>query len=312
MSGKRYLTLNEYDGALTGLLPNPAGPNDVPSPGGLSSIDHHWTHGLFGAPERVTDVYAGTGERYIYGPYGNLYTPNAHGNTYDDYRGPHSDRTEYETLHGDPYFWQLPIANSDSRIRESGAISHIALNNGRELVHHRNAGTKIMSGSNMNVSNGRPVTPRENVGFVPSNIENYKAVDTETMIEFIEEPQAHPPKNGPQKSSGGSSLSKSQKPPASTCNKPATQSIPDSQKTTDVFANIPNQKQKNRTMVIVLLISILVCIDLWGEFTHIFIIQYLNKGKDATWVRYAIYAVAATIAVIVAVQYSGVKVPVCA
>lgn len=102
---RRYLPLNDYDGSLIGLQSNPAGPYDVPSPGGLASIQHHWSHGLFGPPERVVDVYAGTGDRYINGEYGNLYVPDSHANVYNNYRGPHSDRTEHSTMRNDPYYW---------------------------------------------------------------------------------------------------------------------------------------------------------------------------------------------------------------
>lgn len=102
---RRYLPLNDYDGSLIGLQSNPAGPYDVPSPGGLASIQHHWSHGLFGPPERVVDVYAGTGDRYVHGEYGNLYVPDSHANVYNNYRGPHSDRTEHSTIRDDPYYW---------------------------------------------------------------------------------------------------------------------------------------------------------------------------------------------------------------
>lgn len=109
---KKYLTLDDYSGSLGGLLLNPAGSHDVASPGGLASIQHHWSHGLFGPPERVVDAYAGTGDRYIYGEYGNMYTPNSHASLYDTYRGPTSDRTEYTNLVGEPYLWNNMMATS--------------------------------------------------------------------------------------------------------------------------------------------------------------------------------------------------------
>lgn len=104
MYGK-YLTMNQYDGSLGGLMPNPAGPHDVSSPGGLSDIQHHWTRGMFGIPETTTDVYAGTGDRYIAAEYGNLYQPASHGYVNEFYHGPKSRQTEYVNLEGQPYFW---------------------------------------------------------------------------------------------------------------------------------------------------------------------------------------------------------------
>lgn len=301
----RYLSLNYYNGSLGGLQEKPAGINDMPSPGGMSSLDHHWTHGLFGPPEQVVDAYAGTGDRYIYGNYGNMYIPNAHASIYDDYRGPSTDRTEHTDMHGDPYFWQ------------SGGP---ATNKGQELIHHSNQNPMTpptIAGANMQSSFGRPVVPREGVQHVPSNIEHF---EYETNVEFIEDPT--PPPKLPQKVASKTPSKTPSKPPSKppskapikappTCKKPPTVSSGDTQKTTDITFD-DDKKQKNKTAVILLLIGVLVCIDLWGEFTHVFIAQYLNKGKEVTWVRYAIYAMAATIAIIIVVQQSGVKVPVCA
>jgi len=317
---KKYLTLNDYDGSLGGILELPSGANDTPSPGGMSSIDHHWTHGLFGYGDRTLDAYEGTGDRYIYGPYGNLYTPNAHASIYDDYRGPSTDRTQHVDLHGDPYFWEY---------------GGPATNKGQELVHHGR------TQSNMDMSKGRPIVPREGVGFVPSNIEHFQHgntdTSTETSIEFIEDPNITTTAIVPlqrefsqQKPSAKPSPNPSPKLPQNTkpittptgnntCKKPphsqnvnsVMKNIPDAQKTTEIKLE-SSTEQKNKTALILVLIGVLVCIDLWGEFTHVFIAQYLNKGKDVTWVRYAIYAIIATITIVVVVNQSGVKVPVCA
>ena len=308
----RYLSLNNYNGALGGIQPNPAGPNDTPSPGGLSSIDHHWTHGLFGWPEQVTDAYAGTGDRYIYGSYGNMYTPNAHTDLYADYRGQHTDRTEYRDLHGDPYFWNEGPAT----------------NKGQELVHHSRysnltGDNRANPNNNMITSQGRPIVPREGVGYVPSNIESrnnskvehytptQQASNVETSIEFIDDPLPSPKSTTkPQTKPSASSAPKTNSPPK-TCNKPP-QHIQPQVIPSHITTNVETDKKKKSSIVTMLvLVGILVCIDLWGEFTHVFIAQYLNKGKDVTYVRYAIYALVATICVMVAIQYTGTEVPVC-
>lgn len=317
----RYLSLNYYNGSLGGLQEKPAGSNDVPSPGGMSSLEHHWSHGLFGPPVTVTDAYAGTGDRYISGSYGNMYIPNAHESLYDDYRGPLSDRTEYTNTRGDPYFW------------ESGGP---AMNKGQDLVHHRHNGVvnpmtlPVVQGANMQTSFGRNVVPREGVQAKPSNIglrtntvtgtiENFEyapqSVETnlneESSIEFINDPQVSAPKPVSKPPLKPVHKHHNHPPQNKTCKKPPPKpSNPDTQKTSDVV--LDQKKQQNKTAVILLLLGVLVCIDLWGEFTHVFIEQYLNKGKAVSWVRYAIYAMIATIGVIITVQQSGVKVPVCA
>jgi len=45
----------------------------VSSPGGVSSIHHHWTKGFDGRGNSSSDIYAGQGPQYISGEYGSLY-----------------------------------------------------------------------------------------------------------------------------------------------------------------------------------------------------------------------------------------------
>src|SRR5688572_15813895 len=101
MSG-RYLTLDRYNGSLMGLQDNPAGPEDVSSPGGLATIQHHWTHGLGGVGDRTRDVFAGMGDRYSQGVYGHLYHPNSHSSVNDYYYGPQTLQTQNSMLNGQP------------------------------------------------------------------------------------------------------------------------------------------------------------------------------------------------------------------
>lgn len=84
-----YQTLKTYDGTLTSqpkvMYPDEYA-NDgieydyeiddgtvVGSPGGVSTTYHHYTHGLYGRGNTSSDVYAGQGDRYIDGEYGNVY-----------------------------------------------------------------------------------------------------------------------------------------------------------------------------------------------------------------------------------------------
>ena len=47
----------------------------VSSPGGVSSIYHHYTKGFNGPGNNSGDIYAGQGDPYISGVYGNMYQP---------------------------------------------------------------------------------------------------------------------------------------------------------------------------------------------------------------------------------------------
>lgn len=81
MSGRTYQTLQRYRGSLygapqyTGMEYDYEVPDNivVSSPGGVSDIQHHWTHGMYGNGATTYDVYAGEGNAYPYGELGNLY-----------------------------------------------------------------------------------------------------------------------------------------------------------------------------------------------------------------------------------------------
>lgn len=78
---RNYQELHRYKGSLYGR-PEYNGieydfevPDNmvVASPGGVSTTQHHWTKGLYGAPSSTRDIYGGDGYRYQYGEFGNLY-----------------------------------------------------------------------------------------------------------------------------------------------------------------------------------------------------------------------------------------------
>ena len=93
MNSKAYQNISKYDGTLNGrkdenykstLYGTPEwrgieydweapGNGVVGSPGGISTIHHHPTHGFNGRGNMSYDIYGGQGERYNSGVYGNLY-----------------------------------------------------------------------------------------------------------------------------------------------------------------------------------------------------------------------------------------------
>lgn len=68
----------------------------VGSPGGVSSIHHHYTKGFYGKGNTSSDIYAGEQQRYMSGPYGNLYQS---GQTASQAMGYYSAAPDYQ-------FWQ--------------------------------------------------------------------------------------------------------------------------------------------------------------------------------------------------------------
>jgi len=79
--GSNYQHLEKYKGSLYGNL-NYQGieydfevPDNivVASPGGVSGIHHHYTKGIYSDASSTRDIYAGEGDGYPYGEYGNVY-----------------------------------------------------------------------------------------------------------------------------------------------------------------------------------------------------------------------------------------------
>ncbi len=68
----------------------------VSSPGGVSSIHHHYTKGFYGRGDASADIYGGQGQRYNSGIYGNLYNS---GQTAPQHMGYYSSAPDYQ-------FWQ--------------------------------------------------------------------------------------------------------------------------------------------------------------------------------------------------------------
>lgn len=68
----------------------------VASPGGVDSIHHHWTKGFNGRGNASSDIYAGQGQRYNAGIYGNLYQT---GQEAGQHMGYYTNAPDYQ-------FWQ--------------------------------------------------------------------------------------------------------------------------------------------------------------------------------------------------------------
>lgn len=77
-----YKTIDDYSDSLYGRIQNDGIEYDwevpdnltVGTPGGVSTIHHHYTKGFDGRGNSSSDIYGGQGDRYISGIYGNLYT----------------------------------------------------------------------------------------------------------------------------------------------------------------------------------------------------------------------------------------------
>lgn len=99
-----YQNLNNYTGELYGQPQYKNAEYDwevadnllVGSPGGVSTIHHHYTKGFNGRGNTSSDVYAGQGQRYLSGEYGSLYQT---GQTASQAQGYYPAAPDYQ-------FWQ--------------------------------------------------------------------------------------------------------------------------------------------------------------------------------------------------------------
>lgn len=124
----RYQLVNppvlDYTGGMypphnTGIEYDWQVPNDmvVASPGGTSAIYNHYTKGWYGSGNTSSDIYAGQGDRYISGPYGNLYQP---GNAAVDSMGMYGPPPDYSYVNNMKPMTKIPEADySLSRIPNS-------------------------------------------------------------------------------------------------------------------------------------------------------------------------------------------------
>lgn len=270
----KYQIFDSYDGTLGGKLPLPAGPDDVASPGGLSDIQHHWTGGLFGKQERTFDVYAGTGDRYPAAEYGNLYRPDAHGDVHTYYKGPQTNRTEYRTMAGDPYFWMNESSPAPPN-RYPGIIEG-----------YQPTQTQYEKLSEMNNS------------MIP-----YPTSIPETQdFELVKSPE---PKKSFGKQHPKNSGTKSLTHKKTSCAVPAQDksytpvdlnSVPqDSKSTGKVCVSLANTKKWTLVILIVVLVFSAVTFNFWTTTIDKYIFAVIGKGTKVGWKSYLLYAIIATV-----------------
>lgn len=96
----RYRTLGNYSGRTqepeySGMEYDWEVPDDtiIGSPGGISSVHHHWTKGFDGRGNSSGDIFAGQSDRYISGNYGSMYD---NGHTASEANGYYPPAPDYE------------------------------------------------------------------------------------------------------------------------------------------------------------------------------------------------------------------------
>jgi hypothetical protein len=297
----RYISLVNYDGTLTGRTENPAGPYDIASPGGLATIQHHWTGGMFGIGDRTYDVYAGTGDRYPYGEYGNLYRPDSHADVHKYYVGPYTSRTEYHTIDGEPYFWQEKNTVNNKEIRVPDASLRESRPKGeRQEINYRSHITSmgdrtasITSSENpaKNSINGHNSGENNNISLQNRSTNDNKIERFETNV------------NGAFDLIEPVSLSKTKgKPiPLREISTILSENPTVNNLKTNVIDKLEIMKIKIKNKIyylIFILILIFIISNFWTESIHKFLDQKIYNGKTIPWTKYTLYTIIITIILI--------------
>jgi len=306
---KRYQSFQEIDGSLMGRQANPPGPLDISSPGGLFVNAHGpYFGGMFGPPEQTTDVYSGTGERYISGEYGNLYKPHDHASITDYYNGPQSARTEFTTLGGRPYYWM----NMDEEVTKK----FVPITDRANTLPHGNG--KIENFEDLELIGGD--SPAENPHFPSENIPigepNKYMTDPSQSLSLLMRPQirtSYSYKNimNPQQNNNYSQNIPSSRPITPATIRETRFDEERKSKNIDVITNVdtkishiepPKEKHNKKsntgsssTLIIFVVILIgCVAFELWTESAKGFLQQNLHKGSKISWTRFLLYAVIAS------------------
>lgn len=289
---RQYISLQEYDGTLSGRQAFPVSPDDISSPGGLAVAAHRQDGDMFSKRERTYDVYSGTGDRYPYSEYGNIYIPHEHASSNNYIGGPQSAITEKTTLDGKPYFWE--------NMGQSMLHGNNAIRGTQELVKF-NPGSINKGASGRNIEGYKNGTSNGAISDLDSSFELINDNSPVTALTPPPQEKKSPFTNSPS--------------PNGKCSPPPT---PLPEKFT-VLKRVTAHQSSGKVgssgddhpwaliIEIIFLFLVLLMIEFWMKSIHSFIKQRLHHGLSISYTRYFLYAILSTFLVVGFVYFTGVK-----
>ena len=282
MATGEHQSLSKYSGSLYGR-PTYEGieydwevPDDkvIGSPGGVSSVHHHYTKGFNGRGNTSSDVYAGQGERYNSGVYGSLYqTGQEAGQAMGMYPAApdyqfwqNEEPSQYSYTHGQAATW----APSMKIYSQPGAYEGPPGKNQKKgpVTQHPGGVEKYVSGG-LYVEDS-------------PEIEGY-----ETMAEIDDGPEG-----------GNFELIE----PADIEEQYTPQEMAVEK---DKLLVIP---VLSPWMMFLFFILAFVAFDFWAEAGHLFIRQKMHAGGAPTWKQAVLYAMVVTIIFIFIIWMAGIPI----
>lgn len=276
---RNYQTISQYSGTLYGQPEYQGLEYDwespinqvIGSPGGVSTIHHHWTHGFNGRGNTSSDIYAGQGARYIAGVYGNLYQTGQEAGQYMGYYPAAPDTQYWQNQEPQQYSY------SDSQASMWAPDMKIYGEPGSYQTTPQDV-TALHYGPNY-------------AGTQKKSIEGYESSDAD--FEWIEQSDGGGEIGGPEWELDGNpdgALGPIEEYTATTARDGTTIILP----------------TIKPWVLFLFFILAFIAFDLWAQATHLFVKQHFHGGAEPPWKRALIYAVVATLLFMLVIYLAGV------
>lgn len=304
-----YQTFKGYEGSLAGqprYEPDGIGydyevPDNlvVATPGGVSTVHHHWTGGFYGRGNSSADNYAGQGQRYNSGVYGNLYQTgqtaaeemgyfpgnedykywlNGPPQQYSQEQGVDSIWSPSMTAYASPSHilpYQRPNATAKANLPPFGEGSKKFTERSGGATEHFDRQSRSHSQA---VIDGVDETLLDDSFELMGSAEDV-STDRREATERSEASEGPQGQQRPQRATAGS----------------AGTSPNDQGETIDAKGGtIVELPAISPWVLFFLFLMAFITFDFWASAGHLFVKQHLHKGKRLTWQRALVYAILIT------------------
>ena len=261
----------------------------IASPGGVSAVHHHWTKGLNGRGNLSGDMFAGQGERYIAGVYGNLYET---GQEAGQQQGYYSAAPDYQ-------YWQNQEPGSYAYEQTQASLWTPEID-----APHYNGQTSQTGG----YPQKKAQIEAFNMGYAGENQpqgewQKYDGGENSDfdLIESADEvapgvappPQSIPPaqfqefvSTSPMGDSGG----------------PITESVLAVNPEVTIKSTVP------AWLIFLFFLLAFIAFDFWAETGHAFVRERWHGGQELAWKQLAMYATIITVTFVLLIWLAGVPV----
>ncbi len=300
-----YQSLSSYNDALGGTPKYNGAEYDwevpdnqvISSPGGISSIHHHPTKGFYGRGNTSGDIYAGQGQRYNSGLYGNLYQE---GQMSSETLGMYPKPPDYRYWENQQsQMSQYPHVNPPIQITETQMKMYGNLNpsihnynnsySSNEPLRPDSVGNNISPNNivhkQMNNMNNMNNVSNGDMVYDGTNKENYSNVDIETNVDTLK-----PSVN----------LNKGKKYEEIAHDIDLSIKEKNNKSSLTITTKIPPW------VLFLVFLFAFIAFSLWAETGVAFLSQHFHSGGVIPWKRMLVYAIGITLVMAVVMYFLGI------